>query len=267
VSKVFPWEFFLREEWKLWFLLLGLWDILFYDFRSPKSHIFYCGDLSSSLANRCELSSHSSPSWVTMLNIIMLSFHEKTLSQISIMLFVLGSYACSVLSRLGSLETLSLSLSLLFCILVSWRSSVSEKQIDSSDFHITIYVFRRGFVALILSTVVYFFIIFASWVFISDWVSSDPLLVTMLPFEILLCRDLRWGSDSLALLFSEILRGRTGVSWERIYVCINLSCFVNYFIFISANLSRHRTRRDVRFFTECSHFRDWWSVTNVNFLQ
>jgi len=49
---------------------------------------FIAGTLLS-LVNRCEPSSYSSPSWV--MNITMLFVHAKKLSQISIMLFVLGS--------------------------------------------------------------------------------------------------------------------------------------------------------------------------------
>jgi len=67
-----------------------------------------------SLANRslAKSSSHGSPSCVT--NITMLSFCAKRLSSISIMLFVLGLYAYSVLSKLGSSETFSSSLSLYY---------------------------------------------------------------------------------------------------------------------------------------------------------
>jgi len=92
------------------------------------SCFFITGTLLFLIVNRCELSSHGSPSWVR--NITMLSVCAKKLSWILIMLFVLESSVCMVLSMLDSSEMLSFSfsLSLLFWVLISWGPSVNEER-------------------------------------------------------------------------------------------------------------------------------------------
>jgi len=115
VSEVLSWRFFsFRKVETLIFTTKAMKYPCFMTLALPRVTSFIAGTLLS-LANRCEPSSYGSPFRVT--NITLLSFRGKRLSRISIM-FVLGSYTCSVLSRLGSLETLSFSLSssLLFCI-------------------------------------------------------------------------------------------------------------------------------------------------------
>jgi len=77
---------------KLWFLLLGLWDIyILVLWFSLSQGSFIVGTL---LANRCEPSSHGFPFCVT--NITMLFFRARRLSRISTILFALGSYAYSL---------------------------------------------------------------------------------------------------------------------------------------------------------------------------
>jgi len=106
----------------------------------PRVAFFIVGILLS-LANKCESSSHGSRSWIR--NITMLSVRAKRLSQISIILFVLGSSVCSVLSRLNSSEALSSSLllSLLFWIDFLRVLRKGRTRTDSLDFYIVIYIF------------------------------------------------------------------------------------------------------------------------------
>jgi len=104
-SRFFPPSF--QKSGKFGFCNYKMPASLFYNSCFPENRMFYCGDV---VVFRCE-SSHGSPSWVKNIIYPLLSLRAKRLSRILIMLFVLGSFVCSVLLRLGSLETLSSSFS------------------------------------------------------------------------------------------------------------------------------------------------------------
>jgi len=116
--------------------------------------------------------------------------------------------------------TIAIILGIDFLILIfcKWKTVV-----DGSDFYILIYIFLREFVALMFGIIVCF-----CWlnVYIGlgfPWCAIDLHEVAVSPLGNLLRRDLRRGGGSLKVflkVFSEALRGRTGIGFLR--VCLRL---------------------------------------------
>jgi len=118
-----------------------------------------------------------------IIHIQMLSFRTRRLSWIST-IFVLRSYACSISSRLASSQIVFVFALTLFCI-ASLRTFYKWRiELDDLDFHIAIYAFRRGFVALNLDIVICFY-----W--LGNIGGFPPLSVTEPPFGNLLHENLR----------------------------------------------------------------------------
>jgi len=200
-----PWGFFPPEEWKLWFLLLKLWDICI-PVLCPlalSSVAFFIAGILLSLVNRCEPSSHGSPSWVR--NITMLSVRAKRLSRILIMFFALGSSVRSSVLTLDSSEVLSfsLSLSLLFWVSISWESSVNEERGLTSRTSASLHLFS---VLLFILLVVCLYRVESSSVGCRSRCRFREL------YYVGTCEEV---GDSLGSVFFEAfpLRGRTGIGF------------------------------------------------------
>jgi hypothetical protein len=156
----------------------------------------------------CELSSHGSPSWVR--NITMLFLRTRRLSRISIILFVLKSYASFILWKMGSSETLSslLSLSLLICLLPFWGFSEKNEEGSSSRISALLPISPEGD-SLCLSTVS--LVVLVSLILYSGKVSSVSLSDTVSSFLIFLRLEglAAWNKDWEESNFSDTLKGKT----------------------------------------------------------
>jgi len=140
--------------------------------------------------------------YVVCIKIIYLQFYWSWVPRQCFLLL-----AIAIIFFIGSLRTF-----------YEWRVS----NVDVAGFHIAVYIFRVGFVALVLGI--------RFW-----WLDIEPcFLRSAMSLDAVFSKSLMRGFIGFLGIgfFLKSLEGKSGNWISCVCVCVNFSCFVNYFVLV-----------------------------------